>query len=126
PIQLPNVDWVTIAPEGIFFAGGLILLLAGVFVRRPPRGLWAGATVAIALLALWPAFHLWHQINHGHARTALSDAIVVDGFSIFVDVVVISAVVMAALLADGYLRRERLEGAEYYVLMLLSASGAML
>ena len=59
PLQLPHVDWVTIAPEGIFFVGGLLLLIAGVFLRRRvPRGLWSGTTVAIALLALWPSFHL--------------------------------------------------------------------
>ena len=127
PLQLPHVDWVTIAPEGIFFVGGLVMLIAGVFLRRrAPRGLWAGMTVAIALVALWPTFHMWHQVQHGGARTAIADAIVVDGFSIFVYVVIISTVVMAALLADAYLRREDLEGAEYYVLMLFSASGGML
>ena len=34
--------------------------------------------------------------------------------------------ILAALLADGYLRREGLEGAEPYVLMLLSASGGVI
>ncbi|MBV8303180.1 MAG: NADH-quinone oxidoreductase subunit N, partial [Acidimicrobiia bacterium] len=127
PLQLPHIDWVTVAPEGIFFVGGLILLIAGTFLRRRvPRGLWSISTVAVVLLALWPTFHLWHQVQHGGARTAIADAIVVDGFSIFIYVVVISAVVMAALLADGYLRRENLDGPEYYVLMLFSASGAML
>jgi len=127
PLQLPHVDWVTIAPEGIFFVGGLLLLIAGVFRRRRvPRGLWSISTVAIAVVALWPTFHLWHQVRHGGARTAIADAIVVDGFSIFIYVVVISTVVMAALLADGYLRRENLEGPEYYVLMLFSAAGGML
>ncbi len=127
PLQLPHVDWVTIGPAGIFFVGGLAMLLAGVFLRRRvPRGLWSGTTVVIAVLALWPAFHLWHQIASGGARTAIADAVVVDGFSIFIDVVIISAVVMAALLTDGYLRRENLEGTEFYVLMLFSASGGML
>src|SRR5438067_9942938 len=127
PVQLPPVDWTTIAPEGILFVGGLVLLLAGVFVgRRAPRGLWSVATVGIALLALWPAFHLWHQINGGHARTAVANAVVIDGFAVFFFVLVVSTVVLGALLADGYLRREGLEGSEYYVLMLLSASGAML
>jgi len=127
PLQLPHVDWVTIAPEGIFFVGGLLMLIAGVFLRRRvPRGVWSATTVAIALVALWPTFHLWHQVGHGGARTAIADAIVIDGFSIFIYVVIISAVVMAALLADAYLRREGLDGAEYYVLMLFSASGGML
>ncbi len=127
PVQLPHIDWVTIAPEAIFFVGGLLMLLAGVFMRRRvPRGFWSIATVVTALLALWPAFHLWHQVRHGGARLAIADAIVVDGFSIFIMVVIISTVVMAALLADGYLRREGLEGPEYYVLMLFSAAGGML
>ncbi|MBV8296254.1 MAG: hypothetical protein JO085_05405, partial [Acidimicrobiia bacterium] len=78
PLQLPHIDWVTVAPEGIFFVGGLILLTAGTFLRRRvPRGLWSISTVAIALLALWPTFHLWHQVQHGGARTAIADAIVV-------------------------------------------------
>ena len=34
PLQLPHVDWVTIAPEGIFFVGGLILLPAVRLFRR--------------------------------------------------------------------------------------------
>ncbi len=127
PLQLPRIDWVTIAPQGIFFVGGLLLLIAGVFMRkRAPRGLWSVLTVAIALIALWPTFHLWHQVRHGGARTAIAGAIVVDGFSVFIYVVVIATIVMAALLADGFLRREDLEGPEFYVLMLFSASGGML
>jgi NADH-quinone oxidoreductase subunit N len=126
-LQLPHVDSWTIAPEAIFFVGGLLMLIAGVFLRRRvPRGLWSVSTVVIALVALWPTFHLWHQVRHGGARTAIADAIVVDGFSTFIYVVIISTVVMAALLADGYLRREDLDGPEYYVLMLFSASGGML
>jgi NADH-quinone oxidoreductase subunit N len=39
---------------------------------------------------------------------------------------VAAAVVLAALLADGYLRREGLDATELYVLMLLSASGGMI
>jgi NADH-quinone oxidoreductase subunit N len=39
---------------------------------------------------------------------------------------VCATVVLGALIADGYLRREQLEGPEYYVLMMLSASGAIL
>src|SRR5205807_4545476 len=77
-------------------------------------------------LALWPAFHLWHEISKGNARTAVAGTVVIDGFSVFFFVLIVSTVVLGALLADGYLRREGLEGSEFYVLMLLSASGAML
>jgi NADH-quinone oxidoreductase subunit N len=50
----------------------------------------------------------------------------IDGFSIFVTIVICSGVILGALLADGYLRRERLEGPEFYVLMLLSATGGVI
>ena len=42
----------------------------------------------------------------------------------FFIVVICLGVVLAALLADGYLRREGLDGPELYVLMLLSAPAA--
>jgi NADH-quinone oxidoreductase subunit N len=50
----------------------------------------------------------------------------VDGFSIFVMLVIASAVVIGALVADSYLPREGLDGPEFYVLALFSASGGML
>jgi NADH-quinone oxidoreductase subunit N len=40
-------------------------------------------------------------------------------------VVIAAGVILAALLADGYLRREELEGVEPYALLLLSASGGV-
>ena len=50
----------------------------------------------------------------------------VDGFSVFFTFMISAAVVLAAMLADGYLRREGLDGAELYVLILLSASGGVI
>ena len=58
--------------------------------------------------------------------TAIAGAIGVDGFSVFMTVVICASVVVAALLADGYLRREGLDGPELYVLMLFSASGGVI
>jgi NADH-quinone oxidoreductase subunit N len=55
----------------------------------------------------------------------VADALVVDGFSVFLTALIAASVVLAALLADGYLRRERLDGPELYVLMLLSAAGGV-
>ena len=76
----------------------------------------------------------WHRRACGRTspaaearpRLAVADAVVVDGFSVFFTVVICIAVVLGALLADGYLRRERLEAPTFYVLMMLSASGGIL
>ena len=44
----------------------------------------------------------------------------------FATFVICAAVVLGALLLDGWLRREGMDGAEPYVLMLLSASGGLI
>ncbi len=55
----------------------------------------------------------------------MAQAIGVDGFSVYITILIASAVVLTALIADGYLRQEGMEGPEFYVLMLLSASGGV-
>ena len=48
-----------------------------------------------------------------------------DGFSVFIMILVSIAMLLSALVADGYLRREGIQGAEFHVLAMVSASGAM-
>ena len=58
--------------------------------------------------------------------STLGQAVGVDGFSVFATVTIAAAVILGALLLDGWLRREGMEGSEPYVLMLLSASGGVM
>ena len=55
-----------------------------------------------------PSVPLWHRVQRpGRRRSAIvAGAVGIDGFSVFVTVVICAAVILAALLADGYLRRE--------------------
>jgi NADH-quinone oxidoreductase subunit N len=55
----------------------------------------------------------------------VSGAVVVDGMSLYLGVAILCSVILAALLTHGYLRRERLESADPYVLMMLSAAGGL-
>jgi NADH-quinone oxidoreductase subunit N len=127
PVNLPSVDYGSILPALILIGGALLLLaVAGLNWKRPAAGTYALFTIFVAGAALWFSFDLWDEVGAGKVRTTIADAVIVDGFSVFFMVLVCATVVLGALLADGYLRREALEGAEYYVLMLLSASGAIL
>jgi NADH-quinone oxidoreductase subunit N len=127
PINLPSVDYRSILPTLVLIGGALLLLgIGGLNRKRPPAGTYALFTIVTAGVALWFSFDLWDQVGADRARTTIADAVVVDGFSVFFMVLVCATVVLGALLADGYLRREELEGPEYYVLMLLSASGGIL
>ena len=52
--------------------------------------------------------------------------VAVDGFAVFIEVVILGATLLALLLSAGYLKREGLEAPEYFALMLCSATGMML
>ncbi len=128
-LQLPSLDYANFAPELILVIGALVLLTGGTFLRRRRVGsAYAIFTVLTAGAALVSTAFLWHRVSggHGQATTAVADALVVDGYSVFFAVIICSAVILGALLSDDYLRREGLEGPEFYVLMLLSASGGLI
>jgi len=125
-LELPKVEYSAIAPLLVVIGGALVLLVwASMVQRRPPR-LWAGLTVLTGLASLVLSWALWRRIDQDGPIRALADALVVDGFTVFFLVLVSAVVVLAALLGEGYLSREGFEGPEFYVLMLLSSSGAMI
>jgi NADH-quinone oxidoreductase subunit N len=128
PLELPAVEWSLLVPQLILIGGALVLLVAGTFFKGGRVGsAYAAFTVATALASLVATGFLWDRVTgtHGRPGLAVANALVVDGYSVFFTVTIASAVIIGAMLADGYLRREGLEGAEFYVLMLLSASGGI-
>jgi NADH-quinone oxidoreductase subunit N len=130
PLELPGVEWAAILPETILVVGAMVILVVGALTRRRlPSWVWTVASIVTAGAAMAASWNLWHRVAHneqGGAHTAIANAIVVDGFSAFFALLISAAVILGALLADGYLRRERLPAPEFHVLMLLSASGGML
>jgi NADH-quinone oxidoreductase subunit N len=129
PIETPGVDWGAAAPLMVLVGGALVLMLAASFNRnRRTTVPYTVATCLVALGAAVAAIPLWREVtdpDRGPFST-MAGAVGVDGFSVFMIVVIAVAVVLAALFADGYLRREGLESVEPYVLLLLSASGGVI
>jgi len=128
PIDTPTVDWAAEAPLLILVVGALVLMLISAFVRsRRSTVPYTALTCLIALGAIGSVVPLWREVqdpDRGPFST-LAGAVGVDGFSLFVTVVLAVAVILSALLIDDYLRRESLEGVEPYVLLLLSAAGGV-
>jgi NADH-quinone oxidoreductase subunit N len=126
PLKLPNVEYSAMVPHLILMGAALVLLLVASLVRkRLPKGTYATFTVAAGVAAGIAAWIKWRTVVvHGSIR-AIANALVVDGFACFLILVICVAVVLGALLADSYLRRENLEGPEFYVLLMLSAAGGM-
>jgi NADH-quinone oxidoreductase subunit N len=128
-IDTPSVDWGALAPLLVLMVGAaLMLLVDGLVTAKVPPGLYAGVTVALALGSMGAAVPLWREVQDADRGPfgVLAGAIGIDGFSVFFIFVIGAAVILSALLADGYLRREGLEGVELYVLILLSASGGLI
>ena len=122
----PEIVWSAIAPALILILGGILLLTVVSIVRnRLPGWFHAAWTVVAATLAGLACIPLWQRVQDQGASSEIAGAVGLDGFSLFVTVVMCISVVLAALLLEGYLRREDLEGPEWYVLMLLSASGGV-
>ena len=78
------------------------------------------------LAALSLSLVQWFDVADHGAHVTIDSAVVEDGFSALVAVLVSCAVLLSALVADGWMRREMATGPEFQALMLLSAVGAMI
>jgi NADH-quinone oxidoreductase subunit N len=129
PIGRVDVAWSAVAPVLVLVGGALLLLAADALKRRRPiNGSYALVTTVIAGGAMVAAVPLWQRVQDD-ARgpfSTLGQAVGVDGFSVFATFVICAAVILGGLLLDDFLRREGMDGAEPYVLMLLSASGGVM
>ncbi|HVM04914.1 MAG TPA: NADH-quinone oxidoreductase subunit N [Acidimicrobiales bacterium] len=125
PIDVPEVEYAGMLPALVLIAGAVVLLVAVATTtgRRPM--LWTFVSAATGVASLVAAYAVWADVQDEGPRRIVADALVVDGFSAFFMVLVSAAVILGALLAGGYLEREGFEGPEFHVLMLLSASGAV-
>jgi NADH-quinone oxidoreductase subunit N len=139
-IPTPSIEWTALLPLLILGVGALLLLTLTSLLRGHLfKGFYATYTsvvaiaAAVAVLPLWARVQgwpklLWIDLDHPSGTGAFSTvggAIGVDGFGLFVTVVICGAVLVGALVADAYLRREGMDGAEFYVLMMLSALGGI-
>jgi NADH-quinone oxidoreductase subunit N len=128
PIAHPSIDWFAIAPELALFGAAIIITLGRSLIRHDPRVNDAALLTAIAGV-LASAIFVWIQwnfVDDNGPYEAIKGMVAVDGFAVFIEVVLLGATFLALLLSAGYLRRERLEAPEYFVLMLCSATGMML
>ncbi|HVE47155.1 MAG TPA: NADH-quinone oxidoreductase subunit N [Acidimicrobiales bacterium] len=125
PLEIPEVEYSAMAPALILIGGALVLLVWVSVVRRRPPWLWAAFTLITGAASMAASLWLWFDVRDEGARRAVADSLVIDGFSVFFFVLVSVTVILGTLLGEGYLRREGFGGPEFYVLMLLSASGGM-
>jgi NADH-quinone oxidoreductase subunit N len=135
----PKVDWPALLPVVILLVGGILLLTIASLTPKGPKTWWyAPYTVAVAVAAgisvlpLWARVQGWDKLlwidmpsSPRGPFSTVAGMVGVDGFSLFITVVICASVGLGALYADGYLRREDLNGPEFFALLLLAGSGGV-
>jgi len=127
-IDLP-VNYAALAP--LFVLGGMalvILLMSALIPKRRYPGLWVALTFSAGLGTVIAGLVQWHQVA-GLAPSnemTMGEQLFYDQMGALFIVLFGCATAIGALISDGYLVREGLDGPEPYVLMLGCSTGAVL
>ena len=116
-----NGDLRAILPLIVITIWASFLLLVVVFNKKASP---AQAPILTAIGLLVTGFFLATQLDL--EIEAFGGMLVVDGFSIFINMLLIVGGLLTVALSYDYLKRMNLARGEYYVLMLFSISGMML
>ena len=124
--EIPEIHWLPLIPH-LVMAGAAVVLLTIVSLagsRLPP---WFASawTVAAGLGVLATAIPVSIRVSQLGPHSTIAGSIGVDHFSVFIVILLAGTVVLTALIADGFLQREGLDGPAFYVLLMLSAAGGM-
>ena len=127
-IPVPKVDWLAVGPEVALIGAAMVLVMMAALNRgrRDLSGVYLDVGLAGVAASGLITIKLWLVVSDGAPYETLSGMVAVDGFSVFARTVVLAATALGLLVAQGYLRRENVEGPEYHALLLLSASGMLL
>jgi NADH-quinone oxidoreductase subunit N len=120
-MNLTSADYLTIWPLIFLTVWASVLLLVDLFIPKERKG--STALLSALGLALTLGFTL-SQI--GQEITGFNGMVVLDGFSVFVNALLLVSGLLGVALAYGYVRRMGLERGEYYTLLLFSVTGMML
>ncbi len=124
---IPDVAWSLIAPFVVLAVGGILLItITSVVPALRFNGFPAGFTILTAGVSAAFLIPVWNRVTDDGPQSVVGGALAIDHFSLYSWGVICLAVFGVGALLDGYLRREGLDGPEWYVLMLMSASGGML
>ena len=120
-IQVSQVDFYTLLPVILLVVWACALLLVDLFIPKERK--WLTPMLAAFGLALALGLTL-SQV--GRENTGFNNMVVLDGFSVFVNALLLVAGLLSVALAYDYIKRMGIERGEYYTLMLFSVSGMML
>lgn len=118
-MNMPPLNFSLILPLLTLTIWACVLLLLDLFIK--PK--WITALLAAVGLAVSLGVTI-SQI--GSSGSAFNNMVVLDGFSTFVDALLLVSGLFSVALAYAYVKRMGIERGEYYTLLLFSVAGMML
>ncbi len=128
-IAAPRVDWYSIAPVVSLVAAGLVIILFRSIARERVRTYEPALLIGMVGLAV-SAFFLakqWSVVIDGGPSDAIAHMTALDGFSVFIGVIVVISAILMLLLSSDYLVTRGIQSRpEYVALVLFSAAGMLM
>ena len=118
---MTQTDFFSILPVIVVSAWALLLLIVDLWIPDNRKGLTA--LLAAAGLAVGMGLSL---AQLGQTAVGFRGMVILDSFSIYLNVIYLASGMIAIALGYDYLKRLNLERGEYYVLMMFSIAGMML
>lgn len=120
-MNLTSQDFQVLTPYILLTVWACVLLLADLFIPKDRKGITA------SLAALGLAVTLGFTLSQiGFEGMGFFGMVVLDGFSTFVNALILVSGILGIALAYGYIKRMGIERGEYYALLLFSITGMML
>jgi NADH-quinone oxidoreductase subunit N len=113
-------NFAALLPVAILALGAIVLLLSEVFLVSGRRGHQSVLTVVFATAAAIAA------VAMPRPGAVFDGQATVDGFSVFVTVIVCVGLALSALLGAGWLEARNAQRGEFYALAVFAASGMVL
>ncbi len=120
---MPQIDYSisAIVPLTLLTGWACALLIVDLFIPKERKGITALLAAVGLALALGRTL-----VEAGVQETGLNGMVMHDGFSTFVNALLLVSGLLGIALAYGYVRRMGIERGEYYTLLLFSVAGMML
>jgi NADH-quinone oxidoreductase subunit N len=121
PFALPVMNYMSVLPQILLVATGLIILVAGVFKNAAKPNFMGTLSLIGALLA---TFSVFYTGSTSHLSSSFGGMVLTDKFSFFITLVVCLIIVLTVLTSFHYQKFfEKLNSGEYYSLIMFAGVG---
>jgi NADH-quinone oxidoreductase subunit N len=116
-------DLYQILPLIVLWGAACVILMGDVLLWKRSRGVTAFLSLASCLVTLWLVLQ---RVVSGDNTSAFHDSISNDPLALITTIALLVTASLSILLAWSYLKNRGMNHGEYYVLLILSVTGAML